>query len=133
MNKSIDKESFKGFIRKHRIDIIVVASLLLLSLIVLLVIGLTRKDGAYAEVTADGEVIASYPLSADGEYVLNGGTNILTIKDGTAYMSYSSCPDHVCENTGKVRYVGETIICLPNKLTVTVKGEPSDDSVDLVS
>lgn len=127
------KESLKSVLIKHKIDIIVVASLLLLSLVVMLTVNLTRKPGAFVEITVDGEVVATYPLDTDGEYTLNGGTNKLTIKDGAAYMSYSSCPDHVCENTGKVRHVGQTIVCLPNKLTVTVKGERIDDSVDFVS
>ena len=129
----MNKETVKNALIKHRIDIRVIASLLLLSIMVLLVISLTRKEGAYVEVTKDGEVVAAYPLDTDGEYTLNGGTNKLTVKDGAAYMSYSSCPDHVCENTGKVRHVGQTIVCLPNKLTVTVKGERTDDSVDFVS
>lgn len=127
------KESLKSVLIKHKIDIIVVASLLLLSLVVMLTVNLTRKPGAFVEITVDGEVVATYPLDTDGEYTLNGGTNKLTVKDGAAYMSYSSCPDHVCENTGKVRHVGQTIVCLPNKLTVTVKGERTDDSVDFVS
>ena len=127
------KESLKSVLIKHKIDIIVVASLLLLSLAVMLTVNLTRKPGAFVEITVDGEVVASYPLDLDGVYELNGGTNTLTVKDGEAYMSYSSCPDHTCENTGRVRHVGQTIVCLPNKLTVTVKGEITDDSVDLVS
>ncbi len=126
------KESLKSLIIKHKIDIIVVASLLLLSIIILLTVNLTRRPGAFVEITIDGGVVAKYPLDVDGEYELNGGTNRLTVKDGVAYMTYSSCPDHTCENTGKVRHVGQTIVCLPNKLTVTVKGE-SDDGVDFVS
>ena len=127
------KKSLKSVLIKHKIDIIVVASLLLLSLAVMLTVNLTRKPGAFVEITVDGEVVASYPLDLDGVYELNGGTNTLTVKSGEAYMSYSSCPDHTCENTGRVRHVGQTIVCLPNKLTVTVKGEITDDSVDLMS
>lgn len=126
------KETIKDAIKKHRIDIIVIASLLLLSLIVLLVVNLTKKDGARAEVTINGKVVAQYPLSVDAEYVLNGGTNVLTVKGGVAYMTYSQCPDHTCENTGKVKYVGEQIVCLPNELSIRIIGV-SDDSVDFVS
>ena len=126
------KENIKSFIVKHRIDIIVIASLLLLSFTVLLTVNLLKKDGAYARVEINGETVAEYPLYADGVYELNGGTNTLTIKDGAAYMTYSNCPDHTCERTGKVKHVGESIICLPNKLSITIVGE-SNDSVDLVS
>ncbi|MBQ3016203.1 MAG: NusG domain II-containing protein [Clostridia bacterium] len=122
----------KNTIKKYRIDIIVIASLLLLACLALLVFSLTRKHGAFAVVEIDGNTVHSFPLSVDGVYSLNGGTNVLVIEGGYAYMNYSECPDHTCENTGKIRYVGETIICLPNKLSVTIKGE-SDGGVDLVS
>ena len=118
--------------KKYRADVIVIASLLLLSILRLLVSDLTKKDGAYVEVEENGVVVGTYPLAVDSTYTLGGGSNILTVKGGTAYMSYSSCPDHICENTGKVKHVGQTIVCLPNRLTVTVVGD-SDNSVDFVS
>ncbi len=126
------KSANTSFFKKYRIDIIVVASILLVAVLVLLVSRLMRTDGAFVEIELDGETVGTYPLAIDGVYNLNGGTNTLTIKDGKAFMSYSNCPDHTCENTGKVNYVGQTIVCLPNKLTITVIGE-SDNSVDFVS
>ncbi len=126
------QEKKPGFVAKYRTDIIVIAALLLLSLGVLLVINLTRVEGAYAEVTVDGHTVGKYSLAESGTYSINGGTNILTIENGYAYMSDSSCPDHTCENTGRVKHVGQTIICLPNRVTVTIVGT-SDDSVDFVS
>ena len=128
----MDKESIKAFVSKHRLDIIVIASLLLLSLLALLFITLTRKEGAAVEITVDGDVVATYSLFKNGEYELNGGTNTLVIENGVAYMDYSSCPDHVCGRKGKIRYAGQTIVCLPNKLTVTIVGE-TDESVDFMS
>ena len=127
------KDALKENIKKHRIDIIIIASLLLLSVLVLLIAQLTRSEGASAVVTVDGVTVGEYSLDRDGEYTINNGTNILTVKGGVAYMSYSSCPDHVCENTGKAKYVGEQIVCLPNKVTVTISGEITDDAVDFVS
>ena len=129
----MNKEKVLNCIKKHRIDIIVVSSFLLLSLTVLLVINLTKTEGAFARVTIDGEIVGEYSLAIDGTYSLNGGTNTLTIKNGEVYMSYSNCPDHICENTGKVQYVGQTIVCLPNHLTITIVDEESQDSVDFVS
>ena len=70
-------------------------------------------------------------LSDSGRYELNGGTNILVIEDGAAYMLEADCPDHICVSQGKVRYAGQCITCLPNKLTVTVYG--TDEGVELVS
>ncbi len=125
-------DKIRGFVKKHRLDIIVIATLLLFSIAVLLVSRLTRVDGAYAEIKLNGTVIAEYPLFIDGVYTLNGGTNVLTVKGGEAYMTYSNCPDHTCEKKGKVKYVGQNISCLPNSLSITIVGN-SDNAVDFVS
>ena len=122
----------QNFIKKYRIDIIVVASLLIISLLILLLVSLAKEEGTYVEVTVDGSMAGKYSLAIDGIYSLNGGTNTLVIQNGEAYMSDSNCPDHICENTGKIRHVGQTIICLPNRITVTVIGD-SNDAVDFVS
>lgn len=114
---------------KYRKDIIFISAILLLSIAILLVFTLTKKEGATAVVEIDGRTVGEYPLSVDGVFILNGGTNVLTIESGTARISDSNCPDHVCENKGKIKYVGQTIVCLPNKLTVTVSGD-ADDGVD---
>ena len=126
------KQEIKTSIIKHKTDIIVVASLLLLSIALFIFVGLTKEDGAVAEVRIGGKVVAEYPLSIDGTYTLNGGTNILTIEDGIAYMSYSECQGHQCEKMGKVRYVGEFIECAPNHIKIVITGT-SEGSVDILS
>ena len=126
------KEFFSLIKTKYRLDVLIVAALLLVSLALLLVMTLTREEGASVVVEIDGNTVATYSLYKNGEYVLNGGTNVLVIKNGQAYLNYSNCPDHTCEKTGKIQYVGQTIVCLPNRLTVTIKGDASD-SVDFVS
>lgn len=118
--------------KKYRLDIIVIAAILLVSLLLVLAVFLARKEGAVAVVEIGGEVVGEYPLSRDGVFPLNGGTNVLVIEEGTAYLNYSNCPDHTCELTGKIRYVGQSIVCLPNRVAITVTGE-AKDGVDLVS
>ena len=119
-------------IKKYRLDILLISFLLVFSLSLLLILQRNREDGAVAVVEVDGITVGSYPLSVDGVFTLNGGTNVLIIEDGTARLVQSQCPDHTCELTGKIRYVGQTIVCLPNRLSVTVKGD-AQDGVDLVS
>ena len=117
---------------KYRADVLVIAAILLLALSMVLVTFLTKEEGAVAVVEIDGVKAGEYPLDVDGTFPLNGGTNVLVIENGAAYLNYSNCPDHTCENTGKIRYVGQTIICLPNRLSITVTGD-SSDGVDFVS
>ena len=127
------EENTQEMRRIGRAEILFIAGLLLVSLALLLVLTLTRREGAVAEVELDGETVARYALDEDGEYVLNGGTNILVIEGGEAYLTYADCPDLVCVRTGRIRYVGESIVCLPNRLSVVIRGEDADGGVDLVS
>ncbi|MBR2613326.1 MAG: NusG domain II-containing protein, partial [Clostridia bacterium] len=50
----------------------------------------------------------------------NGGTNLLIIKDGKAYISEATCPDLVCVHTGHADEL-KSIVCLPNRVTVSIE------------
>ena len=112
-------------------DVILIASILAIALLLLIVVQFNQEEGAYVLVRVDGEETARYYLSKNGTYELNGGTNILRIEDGVAYLSDATCPDKLCVHQGKISMTGQTIVCLPNKLTVSVFG--TEESVDLVS
>ena len=115
-------------------DIILIASVLIVAIALYLVVELTKKEGAGVVVTVDGKEVARYSLSIDGDYVLNNGTNVLKIEDGKAWMLDANCPQNSydsCTKKGKISKTNETIVCLPNKLAVTVYG--AGENVDLIS
>ncbi len=112
-------------------DMIFICAILVFAGVLFAVFSFTRNDGACVIVRVDGEEIARCSLKYDGEYILNNGTNILYIKDGRASLHNSKCPDKLCERFGEICKNGETITCLPNKLTVTVYGGDGGD-VELV-
>ena len=115
-------------------DLILIGVILAVILISVLVISLVKKDGDYVIVRVDGNEVARYDLSVDGQYELNGGTNILRIEGGKAYLVSANCPDHLCVNQGKIDQSGETITCLPNRLTVTVYSSGGEEpEVELIS
>ena len=113
-------------------DFILIGAILAIILIVFAVIQLTEKDGSYVVVKVNGTEVARYSLSENGEYELNGGTNILRIADGKAFLTDADCPDHLCVNQGKISKSGQTITCLPNRLTVTVYSVDESDDVELI-
>lgn len=117
--------------KKLPLEFILIAAALIIAAVVWLGFRLNRDEGAYAVVSIDGVETARYPLGTNGSYPLNGGTNLLIIKNGYAFMQEADCPDKLCVNQGKVRYTGQCIVCLPNRVTVTVSG--ADGGVDLVS
>jgi len=122
----------KEFIAKHKTDLIIIGAVIIISILSFLLLNLTRTEGKYAEVEINGKITAVYSLDKDGSYLLGDGGNTLVIKDGYAYLEYADCPDKTCVKMGKIRYTGESIICLPNKTTVTVRSSLPPD-VDFVS
>ena len=110
--------------KKLLADIILIAVLLVVGISVLLVANLTKEEGDMVVVSVDGRIVAEYPLSLDATYYLNNGTNVLVIEDGCAYMREANCPGYQdCVETGKIRYVGQSITCLPNHIVVEIVGE----------
>ena len=112
-------------------DIILIGSVLLIAVALLLVVELGRQEGAYVVVRVDGQEVGNYQLMENGTYELNGGTNILRIENGEAYLTDANCPDKLCVHQGRISKTNQVITCLPNKLTVTVYG--AEEGVELVS
>lgn len=112
-------------------DFLLIGAILLAAAALLLASRLGKRAGGAVVVRVSGEEQGSYSLAKDGVYSLNGGTNVLEIKEGKARIIEADCPDHYCMNQGSIRNTGETITCLPNKLTVTVVGG-GDDFVEIV-
>ena len=107
--------------RRYIFDLVLILSLLAVSLFLFFFVVGDKDDGGVAVVYLGSEVVAEYPLSVDGEFSLNGGTNVLKIKDGKAYMLYAECPDGWCKNQGKIYLSGERITCLPNKVMIMIE------------
>ena len=112
-------------------DLILIGAILASALMIFAIVCLAAEDGAYVVVRVDGEEVARYDLAQDGEYLLLDGKNVLRIEGGKAYLTHADCPDRLCVRRGKISKSGETITCLPHKLTVTVYS--SDGDVELVA
>ena len=117
--------------KQFRRDIALIGFFLLLAAVMFAALHFTQTSGAGVVVRVNGEEVVRYSLSRDGRYELNGGTNILVIQDGEAYLIEADCPDKLCVRQGKISSTGQVITCLPNRLTVTVYG--ADNGVDIVT
>ena len=119
-----------------RLDIIVIAALVLVALLWVVLSLIWRGEGAMVVVEIDGRVVGEYSLSEDGEHSLLDGANVLVIEEGCAYMKSASCPDKTCVGVGRIKYVGQSIICLPHRVSITVVGPyggGGEGDLDLVS
>ena len=117
--------------KQLRYDLLLIALLLLLSAAAWLLLR-PRGEGAVAVVTVDGAEAGRYPLSEDRTVRIEspGGYNLLTIAGGAAAVTEADCGDHTCVRTGEIRLDGQSIICLPHKVVITVEGGEAD-GVDL--
>ena len=89
--------------------------------LLLIAFELGKVEGETVAVIVGGEVVCEYKLSENGRYEINGGTNILVVKDGAAYVEWASCPDGLCKKQGEISMVDERIVCLPNKVIIEIR------------
>ena len=93
--------------------------------------------GDKVQISADGEVYGLYPLNEDRdiEVTKDGHTNHITIKGGQVSMSYSTCRNQVCVNTGAISQAKDAIVCLPNRVVVEIisSGEGKGGDADVIS
>lgn len=118
-------------------DVLVI--LTLLAVAALLLLGFLRSAGTASSenllVIRTPTETLTYPLSADRTVTVSSGNITLTveIRDGRAHVSDSDCPDKICQRTGWISRKGETVICAPAAVRLTVtdpKGGVGDaDSV----
>ena len=128
MNPRKALPSASGGGRKLRNDLIWIAALLAVAALAGLLLFLLRGEGERVAVTVDGEPYAVYPLSEDTVVDIRTGAgggqlNRLVIRDGHAFVETATCPDGICAAHHPISREGESIVCLPHRVIVTVEQE----------
>lgn len=102
-------------------DIILIVSIFLVC-VSLAVLSFNKGGANKIRVTVNGTEYATYNIYRNGEHTIKtkNGTNVLVIENGTAYFKESDCPDKTCENMGKIKNLGESIVCLPHRVIAEV-------------
>lgn len=113
--------------KKLLADCLLIGLFIIVAVVSYVAFNSNSDDGQYVIVKVENQEVGRYSLKKNGVYELNGGTNILVIENGFAYLSDANCPDKLCVKQGKIHYSGQCITCLPNRLTVTVYGQGGVD------
>jgi hypothetical protein len=87
-----------------------------------------RPEGNTVEITLDGKVLYNLSLNEDRTVLIENVGKII-IENNTVRISEPTCPDKLCEKLGRISGAGQSIICLPNKLIIRVKGESEWDII----
>ena len=87
----------------------------------------TQKEGAVAKVWLDGQVVMTFSLQDYEESTLvdleetTGKHAKVELKDHQIRFTQVQCPDHICEGYGFLSQVGQTAVCMPNRLVITIE------------
>lgn len=93
--------------------------------LVLLIVGSGRRDGDSARIEGDGGFERVASLASDGTVEVDGplGKTVVEISGGEARVLTSPCPHQLCVRMGAVRTPGRAVVCVPNRVVVTVEGD----------
>lgn len=123
-----------------KLDIVIIISMVIISFIPYFIFSKMLKkeySSTYANIKLDGKIYDNIPLSSfKGEKEIRidsedgSDYNIIKIKDNQINIEDASCKDSLCIKQGSISKVGQTIVCLPHKLIIEIKGEESNSSSD---
>ncbi|MBU5455037.1 NusG domain II-containing protein [Caproiciproducens sp. MSJ-32] len=120
-----------------KLDFVIIGVLMLLSFLPEMILGASVGKGlknTYAEITIAGETYKTIPLSNHkGEDIIKieteDGYNIVLVKDNKIGIIDADCPDKVCMNPQYIEKAGESLVCLPHKVMIEIKGISDDDVI----
>ena len=123
--------------RLFRNDLIFIVVLLLSVSLLGLCFYLFRGEGDRVVVTVDGKEFGIYSLTEETRVEIRTGEsgehlNVLVIKDGEAYVETATCPDGICAGHKPIKREGESIVCLPHKVVITVYATDEEEAPDII-
>ena len=119
-------------------DVIFIVILLLAVSLLGLGLWLFRTEGDTVTLTVDGELMGTYSLAQNRTVEIvtgeqNDRYNVLVIRNGEAYVAEASCPDGICAAHRPISRRGESIVCLPHRVVITVRTSENAPTPDIVA
>lgn len=123
MDMKIDKRTLIA-------DISLVAAVLVVALLLL---AIPKQKGGTVEVLRGGESVGKYSLQANRVIEINdengGLLNTVCIENGKVFVKHASCTGGDCVRHPAIYKEGQCIVCLPNAVTVVIRGSGGIDGV----
>ena len=79
-------------------------------------------------IAIDGETVERTALDSyvGGTYESRGYTLSVAAENGALRVSESDCPNQDCVHSGAISRAGQSIVCLPARVVITLEGAASD-------
>lgn len=122
MSEKNRKNPLPIFIKRDWIIVAVVTAVAVFTSIGGMLLFKEYKPGK-AVVRSAGQTVCELPLITDTDVLVesNGYHFTVTVQNGTVAITQADCPDKICVNTGQISKGGQTVVCLPAKLVVTLE------------
>jgi len=120
-------------LKSNKFWVIVLGGLLVLSVVSAFL--LARVPAGYAHIYKDGELIDTVNLFLVSEpytILIEGTGNIIEADRGRIRMLEANCPDESCVRLGWVSGGVVPIVCLPNRVIITLSGNNNEHDIDAV-
>lgn len=119
-------------------DAVVAAAVVLLAAVCAWLIwrGAGQSGALEAVVSVDGTETFTTPLTGltrvERTVQANGYTLKIILTDKEVWVEESDCPTQDCVHTGHISRSGQSIVCLPARVTVRLMGGTGEPDVDAV-
>lgn len=111
------------FFRKN--DIIIITVCLVAAFLCFLPSLFSSAGNLTAVIMSDGEIVKEIVLTDTTDETFETGDVIIRAEGRNIYFEESNCPDRICVKSGKLSSAGSSAACVPNRISVYIKG--SDD------
>lgn len=116
---------------RNKTAVLILTIIVVLSAAAIVLRGILTSNGKTAVIYQNGEIIREINLGEISEPVTftiegdNGETNDVRAEKGRIRIESASCPDKVCVHQGWIESGVVPIVCLPNKVTIEIRGGES--------
>ena len=112
-------------------DIKLIIALIIIILVCFIVYFLTKTPATTAKVYYENDLLLTIDLNINNIYTVSGknGNVIIEVKDKQIRVKEENSPYHICSKQGFISNSNQTLVCLPNKIIVTIGGDSIDAQV----
>ena len=91
------------------------------------------QNGAEIVVSVGGAEVERLPLApAERSYTNRGYTVHLVVDNSGVWVDDADCPTQDCVRTGKISRAGQSVVCLPSRIVITVE-DAADSGFDTIA
>jgi len=108
-------------------DVIVIGVIVAFLVALLLVLFLPKQQASGVNVYYKGKLVKTVEFDGSAYPILKYGGVTIYIEEGKAYVHDSTCKNQYCVKHSAISKSGESIVCLPNQVVITIYGKDKSE------